>query len=389
MAYDTDISKVMDRFNSWAREAVIGEDSFRDVDSLMQHHRDDRGRQFEECINALKRDKDIQSAFDSACDKALDLNDRLRSQVEAKVSYAGGYGFTQAGFSSFFTGEKYAWETCKGGRVGLIAEAIGDIEVSNVEIFKKLEEDLKKCREEAAVVDELSRAQFKQWQTSVAGFAADIVANLAALPVYAIPGISKTLGPKSKDLVKTLLGGDAAMRELANKKAAAKAIMLTNDNLVINAQAQIGDSAVEDIRRRVEDIAKSWKDTTRNDFNADWEYFGRACTDVINEKASRARDKAQKLYNDMHPMYIEALKNSFTSILSDPSSIASFNGQLDDEVSKMFDELARQSDQAALLRDSDPKRNAIADMDTIKAELTEALTKLKRTLDENEQLMKK
>lgn len=389
MGYDADISKVMDRFNSWARSAVISDDAFREVDGLMQRHRDDRGRQFEECINALKRDKDIQSPFDSACDKALDLTDRLRNSVESKLGYGGGVGFREAGFAAFFDGEKYAWQACKGGRIGLIAEAIHDIETSNAEIFKKLEEDLRKCREEAAVVDELSRAQFKQWQTSVAGFATDVAANVAAAPVIAIPGIGKVLGPKAKDLVKTLLGGDTAMRELAKKKAAAKAILLANDNMVTNAQAQIGDRAIEDIRRRAEDLAKSWKDTTRSDFNTDWEYFGRACIEVVNEKASRAKEKAQKLYNEMRPIYLEALKNSFASILSDPSSLASFTGQLNDATSKMFDELAKESDQVALLRDSDPKRNAVADMATIKSELTEALTQLKRALDENEQLMKK
>lgn len=389
MSYDADISKVMDRFNSWARSAVIGDDAFREVDGLMQRHRDDRGRQFEECINALKRDKDIQSPFDSACDKGLDLTDRLRSSIESRLGYGGGTGFRDAGFASFFEGEKYAWQACKGGRIGLIAEAIRDIETSNLEIFKKLEEDLKKCREEAAVVDELSRAQFKQWQTSVAGFATDIAANVAAVPAIGIPGIGKVLGPKAKDLVRTLLGGDATMREVAKKKAAAKAIISANDTLVINAQAQIGDRAIEDVRRRAEELARSWKDATRSDFNTDWEYFGRGCTEVVNEKAVRAREKAQKLYDEMRPMYLEALKNAFASILSDPSSLASFTGQLNDATSKMFDELARESDQVALLRDSDPKRNAIADMATIKSELTEALTQLKRTLEESEQLMKK
>jgi hypothetical protein len=179
------------------------------------------------------------------------------------------------------------------------------------------------------------------------------------------------------------------MRELAKKKTAAKAILLANDTMVINAQAQIGDRAIEDIRRRAEELAKAWKDATRSDYYADWEAWGRTAIEVVNEKATRAKEKAQKLFNDMRPIYLEALKNSFVSILGDPSTLASFTGQLNDATQKMFDDLAKQSDQVALLRDSDPKRNAISDMAQIKAELTEALTQLKRTLDENEQLMKK
>jgi hypothetical protein len=392
MSYDADISKVMEKFNAWGSSSVIGEDEFREVDGLMQRHRDDRGRQFEECINALKRTSDIQSAFDNACDKGLDLSERLATAVSAKVTYAGSYGFGQAGFGSFFAGETIAWQTCKGGRIGLIAEAMHDIEVNNVEIFKKLEEDLKKCREEAAVVDELSRKLFKEWQTTAVAFAREVAGNVAGVKagaiVVSIPKIGTYLVPLARDLVRTIVGGNSAIGELAKRKAAAKAIIDANDKLVIGAQAQIGDSAIEDIRKRAEEIAKSWKEATRND-STDWENFGKACIEAVNEKAARAREKAQKLYDDMHPLYLEALKNSFVSILIDSSSLASSTGELDSATSKMFDELAQQSDQVALLRDSDPKRNAVADMETIKSELTNALTDLKRRIAEDDALMKK
>ena len=388
MSYDADVAKVMDKFSSWARGAVIGDDVYHLVEDLVNRHRDDRARVFEDCINALKRDKDIQSPFDSACDKGLDLNERLRNAVEQKISYGGGYGFKEAGFSDFFDGEKYAWQACKGVRIGLIAEAMHDIEVNNVEIFKKLEEDLKNARSDEKVVDEQGRATFGEMRDSVRGAAVEVAGTLAALPVAMIPMIGKQLGPKIKAMVATLLGGTTRMQELSRKKGVAKGVIVGNSTLLDKAKAQIGDRAIEDIRKRADDLAHSWKDSARSGFNSDWEYFGKDCSDVLKEKAGKATEKAKKLFEEMGPLYRDAITKSFVSLLSDPSNLASLQDQLSADLQKIFEDLSKDNVVIASLRDSDPKKLAVTQMNEIMNDVTNGLKDLKEKVREIEERMK-
>lgn len=376
MSYDADMKMVRDRFNKWGETAIIGKDEFAAADSLIQRHYDDRGRVFEDLVNALKRDSDIQSPWDSLCDKGLDLNERLNSAISSKVND----GFRGMKMGDFYDGEKIAWQVCKSGRIGLVCEAMIEIMKNDVEIFKKLEEDLKNCRSEAAVVDELVRATFGEVKENVRGFGGALTDILGAVASLALPGIGKVLLPKAKELAKNLIVGSAKMRELTKKKAAALAILKANNDMVDKAQSQIGDRAISDIKSRALEIAKSWKDTTRSDYKNDWDSLGRACSEVIEDKTARATEKAKILYDNMRPLYLEAISKSFTSIMTDPSSLASFNDQLDADTKKMFDDLAVEFNRLNQLRDNEPTKNAVTDMNQIRSEVEQALKDLKTAI---------
>jgi predicted nuclease of predicted toxin-antitoxin system len=114
-------------------------------------------------------------------------DNRLNSAIESKIND----GFRAMNLGDFYQGEKIAWDECKRGKIGLIGEAMIDIMNNDVEIFKKLEEDVKKCREEAAVVDELTRASFGETREKIRSAAVDAAAGAAAAPVAAIPMIGK------------------------------------------------------------------------------------------------------------------------------------------------------------------------------------------------------
>jgi len=146
------------------------------------------------------------------------------------------------------------------------------------------------------VVDEQARATFGEMRDSVRGAAVEVAGTLAALPAAMIPMIGKQLGPKIKAMVATFLGGTARMQELSRKKGVAKGVLVGNSALLDKAKAQIGDRAIEDIRKRADDLAHSWKDSARSGFNSDWEYFGKDCSDALKEKAGKATEKAKKLF---------------------------------------------------------------------------------------------
>ena len=71
------------------------------------------------------------------------MNDSLNSAIASKIPD----GFRGLGMDDFYEGEKAAWRDCKSGRIGLIAETFHDIGKDDVDIYKQLEEDLKKARE--------------------------------------------------------------------------------------------------------------------------------------------------------------------------------------------------------------------------------------------------
>jgi hypothetical protein len=87
-------------------------------------------------------------------------------------------------------------------------------------------------------------------------------------------------------------------------------------------------------------------------------------------------------------MYIEALKTSFVTLFSDPSTLENFNGQLNGDTQKMLEDLAKENIAIASLRDSEPKRSADAQMKQIVQEVNEALADLKTAIREIDEQMK-
>jgi hypothetical protein len=387
MSYDADPRSIMRRVSDWGAQAVISRDDYAVVESAIMRHYDERGRVFEDMVNTLKRETDIQSPWDNLCDKGLELNERLRSTVEPKLNATDGRGFNDSQMSSFYEGEKLAWAACK-AKIAVFGEAFHDIRENNELIFKKLEEDLKSAQSEAKAIDEIVRATFeKTIGDQVRTFGAEGVGAAITLKAAAVSGgfFGKVLAPKAKELVKSLITGDSELREAERRKTAAKAVLMANTDLVGKAREQINSSAIEDVLKRSEEIAHSWKEATRNDYKQDWERFGNDCLEVMRDKAARAKAKADTLFDNMVPLYTEALTQSFKSILSDRSSLDSFFGRLSDSTQKILDDLSKEDEFLATLKASDPTRSAVDTMEQIKKDLTQQLEELKldiRRLDE-------
>ena len=385
MGFDADMRKVTDRLKTWGNTVIIIDKDFADLDGLIQRHYDERARLFDELQNALKRDKDIQSPWDSLCDKGLEMTDRLNNEIARKIPD----GFKGLGMSDFYEGEKKAWQDCKSGRIGLIAETFYDIGQNDVEIYKKLEEDLKKAREDSKLIDEVSRATFGEVREQARNVVAEVAGILVAIPAAALPMIGKGLSSKTRQLVVSMIKGSSSVRELTKKKRAAKEILVRNVELVVKAKEQIGDGAIQNILKRAEELANSWKGASRSDYNAqDWDSFARACIEILRNKAAPVTEKAKMLFDNMQPMYAEALKTSFITLFTDPSTLENFKGQLNDDMQKMLEDLAKEDLVIASLRDSEPKRSADAQMKQMVKEVNEALADLKTSIREIDEQMK-
>jgi len=152
---------------------------------------------------------------------------------------------------------------------------------------------------------------------------------------------------------------------------------MANTELVGKAREQIGGPAIENVLKSAEETARSWKDATRNDYKQDWERFGNDCLEVMRDKAARAKAKAETLFDNMVPLYKEALTKGFVSIMSDPGILDDFYGRLSDSTQKILDDLSTEDDFLATLKMSDPTRSAVDTMEEIKKDLTKQLEELK------------
>ncbi len=383
MGFDADMRKVTERYKKWGDTAVITNDNFAYVDGLIQRHYDERSRLFDDLVNALKRDTDIQSPWDSLCDKGLDLNERLNSNIASKIPD----GFRGIGLSDFYESEKKAWQACKSGRIGLMAEVIYEIGQNDVEIIKKLEEDLKKAREDDKICDELARGTFGDIRSYLIPAAKQAGALAVAVPVVLIEQIKPFAG-LTRAVAAALLKGIGNMREVGKKKKLARDILVNNAKMIDDAWCKLGDGNIKNVRQKCEENANSWKDSASSDFRSDWESLAKACCEVLRNKESPVIEKAKNLYEVMKPKYQEAIKTSFVSMMSDPGTLSKFNDELDADMKKMFEDLAKEEAVIASLRMSDPTKSAQLQLKEMVAELENSLKELKQAIREIEERMK-
>jgi hypothetical protein len=384
MGFDTDMRKVQERFKRWADANIVTNDAFSAAEGMINYYGGERERIFDSLQNELKRDRDIQSNWDSHCDKGYSLLESANSSISGKIPD----GFKGIGMSDFYEGEKAIWQQCKNSKIGLLAEGIFLCNLSSVEMYKKLEEDLKRTAEDARLVDELAKAAFGSMSESIKEAGVHIAAVLAAAPVAAIPLIGKVFAPGIRKSVQSMLGGVGTVRDLTRKKAIARKVLADNRELVNKAKDQVGPEAIEILRSKARDNINSWK-SSRGDYGAeDWGSLARPCMDLIDAKAVPAIEKAKSLIYSMDPLYVESMSKVFISLFSDPSMLATYDEKLSNDAKKVLEDVTRQELKLSEIRDNPEKRNAEAELKQVKAETEAALTALKNALRESSNELK-
>jgi len=384
MGFDVDMRNVQERFKNWGDSNIVSIEAFSAVEGMIDYLSSERERLFDSLQNELKRDRDGQGNWDNLCDKALDLLERTNSSIANKIPN----GFSGLGMSDFYDGEKTNWQQCKNTKICSIAEGIYLCGQANTETFRKLEEDLKKSRDDSKVIEELARSAYGSMAESIKEGGVQVVAVLAAAPIAAIPLIGKVMAPQVRKGVQSMLGGASTIRDLGRKKAIARKILLDNKELHIKAKQQIGAEAIEVLRGKARDVINSWR-TTRGNYNAeDWAQFARPCQELIENKAVPAIEKAKSLVYTMEPMYNESLQKAFVTIFSDPDTLAKFDEAFTAQVMKMMDDLTKEEASMNALRDNPEVRSARQEMKTIMDEVMKALQELKVALREQYEMLK-
>ena len=81
-----DMKDATEQYNKWANNSAILDADFRDIDTLIQKHYDNRETLFEIMLKILEQtDDSLADNWERVCDQAIELLDRLNDAIPSRA----------------------------------------------------------------------------------------------------------------------------------------------------------------------------------------------------------------------------------------------------------------------------------------------------------------
>jgi hypothetical protein len=326
--------------------------------------------------------------WENISDKGLELLQRfqeelthlINNQREPRIVDSDVSRLEEVGAGDFAQGEARVWEENKKGKIALMAYAMRQMHMGNIEVRQKLMDDLKKAREDSDVANRLLEKSFGTVNDKLF----EVTTLLASMGAGKIPVVG--------GLVKQGISGLKEYRDgfkAAQDKKTCKKILLDNLDLIQKVKEKLDTTAITDRCKDGVDAARSLRDAGRGDYRAeDWEKFGEECRTKLEERRDLAIEVAQELFGNLRSEYVNATATAFAALLSDPSSLANWKGKIDDNTQKIYEQLAEEDQLVAGLHDGPFKTTAQSTMKDIRDEVNNQINSLKDTIKDAEELMK-
>ena len=387
--YIQDMKDATELFNKWtnaAPEHALLEKDYKLIDTALQKAYDLRNGLFENMLKILERSSDeLESDWKRSCEEGLTL---LRGLDAAIASSASG-GLRGIGLGSFFEGELGIWEKNKAAGVAIMAEAITQIGKNDDDLIKKLEEDLKKAREDGRVSDEAIRVSLGQTKAQIRELTIQAVEKGATKLISEIPAIGEKISGFAGKAIEAIVGSSEKTRSEGKNKAGYKDVLLKNRKMIEDVKAKVDDVAIGQVLKDGVSMAYALKDGATGDYKAaDWRRFGEECAKRLNARCEPAIGKAQYLYKTVYPAYIEGLTGAFASLASTPANLTALRDELDDETLKVFEALRKDDEVTLALHDNPTKDTARKVLQKIRDDVAEAIKKLKDSIKDAEELLR-
>jgi hypothetical protein len=378
--YNQDARDAKDAFKGWESadgHFMVGS-AAENVRDLLDKYGDERGTCLEQMARLLElREDNLSEKWQKLSEWGLDLLDHLdRSVIDAvKSSDPDCNGLSYIGLKDFAEGEKKIWLECRKATCATMADVIFEIEQSDNELIKKLEEDLKKAYEGGKLADELIAREGYSFVDALNG-----VAKVGITVVgMGIKAAMHVIGVVLSPVVKTTLDkGRSAMTSTlstAKDKRLYKGIILDNKKMIDDLKEKIDDRAIEGAFTQGVSFVQSLRDigASGNYKASDWEKFGAECATKLKERSEPALERADHLFKTVEPALIEGLSGAFETIVNSIDDLEKFKGQLDAAKIAVYDALEK-DDQ--VLDSLDPGNNK----DEAKAALREIRDNVSETI---------
>jgi hypothetical protein len=378
--YNQDVRDAKEAFKNWENtdgDYMVGS-AAENVRGLLEKYDDERGTCLEQMARLLELKEDnLSEKWQKLSEWGLDLLDHLdRSVIDAvKGSDPDCNGLRSIGLKDFAEGEKKIWLECHKATCATMADVIFEVEQSDTELIKKLEEDLKKAYEGGKLADELTaRAGY----TFIDGLndAAKVGITVVGMGIKAAMNV---IGVLLKPAVKSALDkGRTAMTNTlsaAKDKRLYKGLILDNKKMIDDLKDKINDGAIETAFTQGVSFAQSLRDvgSTGNYKAADWEKFGAECATKLKERSEPALERAEHLFKTVQPALIEGLSGAFATIASSIDDLEKFKGQLDAAKISVYEALAKDDQVLDSLDPSHNKDEAKAALQDIRKDVAETI----------------
>jgi hypothetical protein len=360
--YDADIWDALKIVNEKAGQTGMLEEGRKKYNDLMTKYADERAKLMEEMLAALgKQDlSDLRDVWAKKNEKGKELLERLNREVP-KVGDK--EGLVAAGIESFAQGERKVWELNQKADVAIMAEIMIKILKLDLELIKKTEADLKSVRDN----DRALEAQLAQCENEILASAKEIVGTLTkklaqkVLTSWIKDEAGKDYAKKEMDRI---LKNTAEIIRVAKEKRTIQGVMLDDIRLMEKAQERLSPGWIEEVYKKGESFSKDLASVgAGGDYKAaDWRKFGEAATKLLAEHRSRSIEQSKKVFNELLPTFREELKKKFATFMNDPSKLADWEKQVDEEFKTMDETLAKQEELTNALAEGPYKAAAKASL---------------------------
>lgn len=342
--YDNDCKDAIRLLDKKAGDTGMAESDRQKFDDLLGKYSDERGKLMEQMVNVVSK-TDIteqKDAWVELANKGRDLLDRLDKDVP-KTN--GNDGLAAAGLSDFVTGEKRIWDAVSKGNIALSAEIMNKISRADQGVLKKCDEDLKTCRDG----DRAIQAQLEQCENEISqAIKGEVKVFATKMGEKVLTGWLKEGSAKdyAKETYKTLLKMFESNLKSAKDKRLLKEILLQDIKLISDAKEKLGESAINDEYKSVEDACKNLPGVgSTGDYKAaDWDRFQQNCIKGIAEAKNAATEQTKKVYNDLLPVFVDENQKKFATIQDDPGKLDDWQKSVEEDF-KSMDELLDKEDE--------------------------------------------
>jgi DNA-binding ferritin-like protein len=378
--YIQDMRDATELFNKWttAPDHPLFEKDFKAIDTALQKAYDLRSGLFENMLKILERSgDDLESDWQRSCDEGLTLLRGLDAAISSSVSG----GLKSIGLGSFFEGESKIWQKNRDAAVAIMAEAITQIAKSDDDLIKKLEQDLKTAREGGQVADEKIRVSLGQTKMQIRELTILAIEKGATKLISEIPKIGEKIAEPASKVIEVIIGSSEKTRTEGKNKAGYKDLLLNNRKMIEDLREKLNDEAIVHVLKDGVSMAYSLKDGATGDYKAaDWARFGEECAKRLNARSDPAIGRAQYLYKNVYPAYIEGLTGAFASLASTPANLTALRDELDEETLKVFEALRVDGEVIMALHDPIARQTARQVLQKIRDDVEAAIKKLKDTI---------
>lgn len=382
--YEEDIKNAVAQLTRIAGEVGLTRDERDKYVDAIKRYGDERERMLNEMLSLLAHydPSDIQDGWANLCDKGKELVERLDES-------SGPQTLKEIGLGDFVMGEQKIFDLNHKAMVAWSAAMMVKLAAADEALIKKFQEDIGKVRDG----DKTIEAQLEACQSNASK---EIKEFAKAMADRVVKELVKTwaAGKPWQPLVDWLADhGSKVIEERyrdVKEKRVLKQILLDDIKYVEDAHDQLSVEWIDEVFKKGKEAAENLPGAgSHEEYKAkDWEKFRDRAINDLGIVCERSKEKSKTVFEELLPAFREEVKSKFACAMDDPSKLADWWEEIDDQFKTMDDLFEKSKSLLADLSDGNFKKALIESMDDARNKMAAYVKLLKEQRQANEDVMK-